>query len=277
MFGLTSVHYLQGMDTEDGNPESEEQFENEFSLEMLSEAYAEVMRSQEDDATPGNDSADGDGKRGELIADKLAREADEESEPDIDDDDAAESEAVVDDDAACPVTPESIVESILFVGCPRGEQLTAKKIAAVIRDVSPKEIQTIVQSLNEKYERDNRAWRIEIGEEELKMKIADDLVELQNEFHGRNREASLSQGAIDVLSLVAYQQPISREEIEGSREKASAGIIRQLLQRNLIVEVASEKGKRGKSYQTSDRFLSLFGLDSVDELPHSQPVEFDDF
>lgn len=247
----------------------EDGFEDEFSLERLSEAYAEVIRQQS-----GDKDSQSDGQRGQLVAEKIRNESELSEEPEQDTD----KHSPPDDDTACPVSPESIVESILFVGCPRGEKLTAKEIAGVIRDVSPAEVKKIGKALNEKYIRENRAWRIVIDGNELRMKLADDLENLQIVFHGRDREASLSQSAIDVLALVAYRQPVTREQIEESRDKSSAGVVRQLVKRNLIVEEPpAKKGTKGTLYRTTDRFLELMGLDSIDDLPQSQPVELDDF
>ena len=92
--------------------------DDELSLDRLSEAYAEVLRQQ----TGKDDDSEPEGPvRGELVADKLARDAEESEDEDSDDDDAEQDfDELPDDDTACPITPESIVESILFVGVPRG-------------------------------------------------------------------------------------------------------------------------------------------------------------
>ncbi len=249
----------------ENQPSEDDGFEDEFSLERLSEAYAQVIRQNAGDEPQSS--------RGELVSEKVARQSAQSVS-------AAEetlrSVTVVDDDAACPLSPESIVEAILFVGCPRGEKLTTRKIASTIRDVSPSEVKKIATALNEKYQQQNRAWRIDIDDNTLRMKIAEDLASLQASFHGRDKEASLSQNAIDVLAIIAYQQPATRELVDQSREKPSAGIIRQLVKRNLIAEEPL-KDSKGKAYRTTDRFLELLRLESLDDLPQSQPAELDDF
>jgi segregation and condensation protein B len=263
---------------EDPEPTSdiESDSDDEFSLDLLGEAYAKVIREQN-----GVDEIvveDGDGEesstRGELVAEKVARNAGGEDDyfEELEQDDAE------DDDLACPVTPESIVESILFVGAPRGEKLTSKKIAAILRDVSPKEVTKIAKSLNRKYEKENCAYRVEIEGSNLRLKIADDLIEFQNEFNGRNKEFALSQAAIDVLAVVAYRQPTSREEIEKVRNRPVGGVLNQLVKRNLLVAVPNPDNGRQKLFQTTDRFLDLFHLESLEDLPQSHaPSDFDDF
>jgi len=260
--------------SENENQDPVEEDEQELSLDRLSEAYAEVLRQQS-----GQD-ADGESPgRGQLVADKVAREAaEDEADPEETLSDEDESARVRDDDAACPVTPESIVESILFVGVPRGEKLTSKKIASVMRDVSPKEVRAIAKRLDEQYQRDNSAYRISIDSGNIRMVLAEDLMELQNEFFGRNREATLSQAAIDILAVVAYRQPIGRDEIEKSRNKPVGGMLKQLVNRDLLTVVPDEKKPKRKLYSTTDRFLDLFQLTELADLPQSHDVsELEEF
>ena len=252
------------MSTEE-NQEPGTESEDELSLDRLSEAYAEVLRQQ-----AGGDDQDGP-SRGELVADKLARDDDAvDEEPDEPDDE--EFNDLPDDDAVCPITPESIVESILFVGVPRGENLTSKKIASVMRDVSPKEVRTISKKLNEQYERENAAYRISITDDNVRMILAEDLTGLQNEFLGRNRVATLSQSAIDILAIVAYRQPISRDEIEKARNKAVGGVLKQLVRRDLLTTVPDKAKPNRKLFRTTKRFLDLFNLDELADLPQTQDV-----
>ena len=244
--------------------------DDELSLDRLSEAYAEVLRQQtgkDDDSEPGGPV------RGELVADKLARDAEESEDEDSDDDDAEQDfDELPDDDTACPITPESIVESILFVGVPRGEKLTSKKIASVLRDVSPKEVRSIAKKLNEQYERENAAYRISLEDNNIRMIVAEDLGGLQNQFFGRNRQATLSQSAIDILAVVAYRQPIARDEIEKARNKSVGGVLNQLVRRDLLTTVADEAKPKRKLYTTTERFLDLFNLEDLADLPQTQDV-----
>jgi segregation and condensation protein B len=258
--------------SEDENQEPVEEDEQELSLDRLSEAYAEVLRQQageSEEKPPG---------RGQLVAEKVAQEASGDAGSDDAFLDEEQSEKGKDDDAACPITPESIVESILFVGVPRGEKLTGKKIASVLRDVSPKEVRAIAKKLNEQYERENAAYRISFDSKSLSMVLAEDLSELQNEFFGRNREATLSQAAIDILAVVAYRQPIGRDEIEKARNKPVGGVLKQLVSRDLLSVNADEKNPRRKLYRTTDRFLDLFRLTELADLPQAHDVsELEEF
>ena len=258
----------------DEKQESAAEPDEELSLDRLSEAYAEVLRQQNNNA----ESEDHAPSRGELVADKVARGADgdeEDTEP-VEDDDEDFGDAP-DDDSACPITPESIVESILFVGVPRGEKLTSKKIASVLRDVSPKEVRSIAKKLNDQYESENAAYRVETESDSIRLVVAKDLAELQNEFFGRNREVALSQSAIDILAVVAYRQPISRDEIEKARNKPVGAVLSQLVRRDLLTATPDESKPKRKLYQTTDRFLDLFHLTELADLPQSHDVsDFDE-
>ena len=90
----------------------------------------------------------------------------------------------VNDDAVCPVSPESIVEAILFVGSPRDVKLTSRKIASVLRDVSPKDVAKIAKELNSRYEAENSAYRISSNKNELKLVLDQSLSKFQQEFFG---------------------------------------------------------------------------------------------
>lgn len=251
-------------DEEQGDsPETEDQ---ELSLDRLSEAYAQVLRQQADQGTDG-----GNVERGQLVAEKIAREtaadrdkdtSDAEVDPEIFDEAA-------DDDSACPMVPKSIVESILFVGAPKGEKLTSKKIASVMRDVSAKEVTAIAKELDQQYQKENAAFRVRFDAGAIEMVLAEDLGELQNEFFGRNRAATLSQSAIDILAVVAYRQPIGRDEIEKARNKPVGGVLKQLVNRNLLITIPDKDNAAKKLYKTTDRFLDLFQLSELEDLPQA--------
>ena len=224
----------------------------DFTLQTLSEAYAEVMRSEDSDH----------------------EDEDEASEDPEDDEVQAASSATPDqdDDAACPISPESIVESILFVGAPSDVKLTSRKIAAVLRDVSPKEVTQIVKKLNAGYVERNAAWRIATDKGNCQMVLHESLESFRDEFFGRNRQFKLNQSSIDVLAVVAYHQPATVQEIDKVRGKKSSSILNQLVKRQLLVKEQSDDSPPKKQYRTTDRFLDLFGLTEIEDLPQSHEV-----
>jgi segregation and condensation protein B len=84
------------------------------------------------------------------------------------------------------------------------------------------------------------------------------------------REARLSQAAIDVLALVAYQQPIAGDQIQKLRNKPSSHVLAHLVRRGLLRIERPGAARRAPHYYTTDRFLRLFNLGSLDDLPRSE-------
>lgn len=226
--------------------------EEEFSLDQLSQAYAEVLKN----------------RNGEEALDTLS---DEKSIEDKEPDEEPKTKKV-NDNAACPISPESIIESILFVGAPKGVKLNSRKVAAVLRDVSPKEVTKIVRELNERYEKEDAAYRIESDGGVFKMILNPKLLDFQQEFFGRNKKIRLSQTAIDVMAVVAYNQPATRKQIETIRRKPCGGVLAQLVKRELLNIEPGESDPKIKYYSTTDRFLDLFGLEEIADLPQSHEV-----
>ncbi|GGM96619.1 segregation and condensation protein B [Thermus composti] len=78
----------------------------------------------------------------------------------------------------------------------------------------------------------------------------------------------LSKAALEVLALIAYHQPIARAELEAMRGRSVEGVLESLLERGLIRVVGEKEAPgRPKLYGTTERFLEVFGLESLEDLP----------
>ncbi|RDI95690.1 SMC-Scp complex subunit ScpB [Meiothermus sp. QL-1] len=78
----------------------------------------------------------------------------------------------------------------------------------------------------------------------------------------------LSRAALEVLAILAYQQPLTRAELEALRGKSVEGVLEGLLERGLVRVVGEKEAVgRPKLYGTTERFLEVFGLESLDDLP----------
>ncbi len=255
--------------------------DDEFSLDKLSKAYADVIRKRSaDEELPESDKDDSE--EGENRAAASAKQSSVSSPPKETNGASSSTESQTDDNRGCPIEPETIIESIVFVGAPRGETLTLSGIAEVLRDVSAADVRQSAQALNKKYQQYNSAWRIVVegdgDDAEISMVLEEDLTEFQNHYFGRNKEVQLSQGTIDVLAVVAYHQPVSKVEVESTRGKPSGSVLSQLVRRDLL-EIETTKDKPAKKlYRTSKRFLDLFQLSNVQDLPQSHDVsEFEEY
>jgi segregation and condensation protein B len=185
--------------------------------------------------------------------------------------DAQETAGTVDD--RCEITPRSILEAMLFVGSPQNEPLTSKQVASLMRGVRPAEIDGLVRELNELYRGRNCPYTIVAEGAGYRLSLRDEYARVRDRFYGKSRQARLSQAAIEVLSAVAYHAPITADEISRLRGKPSGSILAQLVRRQLLRLEPGESVPRRASYFTTPRFLELFGLESLDDLPRSSDLE----
>jgi segregation and condensation protein B len=142
-----------------------------------------------------------------------------------------------------------------------------------MRGVRPAEIDDLVRDLNEEYVAQQAPYTIVSVGPGYQMVLRPELASLREAFHGRIREARLSQATIDVLAIVAYHQPISTEQVDRLRGRPSGAILNQLVRRDLLA-VSRDPANRSKiQYRTTDRFLALFGLERLEELPKSHDLD----
>jgi len=97
--------------------------------------------------------------------------------------------------------------------------------------------------------------------------LRDEFHSLRDVFYGRVKAAKLSQAAVDVLAIVAYKQPLTREEVDAMRGRPSGSLLAQLVRRQLLRLERPHDKPRTPRFCTTDRFLQLFGLESLRDLP----------
>lgn len=177
------------------------------------------------------------------------------------------------DDTVCPISPRSILEAMLFVGMPTNEPLSSGRVAGLMRGVRTSEIDALVRELNADYERRGCPYTITAEAAGYRLRLTERYSALRDRFYGKARAARLSQAAIDILSIVAYHAPIAADEISQLRGKPSGPILLQLVRRQLLALERVTGRPRRVQYTTTPRFLELFGLSSLEELPRSQELE----
>jgi len=164
-----------------------------------------------------------------------------------------------------PPPPERILEAMLFLG---GPPLLPKTVASAIRGFDSENIRDAVDRLNKTYRSQNRPYSIVTKEGGFVLAVKPQYRAVKERLLGGPREARLSQPALDVLSLVAYRQPISKGDIDSLRGTDSAGMLRQLVRLGIIaVSRRADAEGRTVCYGTTPRFLELFHLASLDDLP----------
>lgn len=164
------------------------------------------------------------------------------------------------------VSAEQIVEACLFVG---GPALTAAKLAGVLRgDYSPQFVEQAIDQLNQRYSAEARPYEIRLVEGGYRLTVREEYDRIRHKVYGLGpKEVKLSQDSLEVLALVAYHQPVSEIQLDQLGRPDCGATLRLLLRRDLIaVERRPEQPKEIR-YQTTERFLSLFGLASLNDLP----------
>ena len=174
---------------------------------------------------------------------------------------------------SCEVTPRTILEAMLFVGGAGNQPLAGAQVARLMRGVRPAEIDALVRQLNADYDARRCPYTIAAEGAGYRLRLRDEFARLRDKFYGKARQARLSQAAIEVLSLVAYNEPLTADEVSQLRGTPSGAILAQLVRRQLLqIDEPAERGQR-RHYATTPRFLDLFGLESLADLPSSHDLE----
>lgn len=176
-------------------------------------------------------------------------------------------------DDACEISPKSILEAMLFVGSPDNQPLSSERVAGMMRGVRAVEIDELVKELNQQYDESGCPYRIFSEGEGYRLLLREEFNRIRDKFYGRVRQARLSPAAIEVLSIIAYQGGQTTDEINRLRGTPSGAILSQLVRRQLLCIERDPDAPRTPRYHTTDRFLDLFGLESLDDLPRSQELD----
>ncbi len=236
-----------------------------ISLDELAEAFAQVMGVEPRRAAHAAEGGDGSGEACDpQTSDSESPEAAEADEAPLAVGEPAEQEDI------CPLSPRTILEAMLFVGNRDNQPLTPARAAELMRDVAVDEIPALVEELNRSYAAAGAPYEIIGMGDGYRMTLRREYQSLGSRFYGKVREARLSQAAVDVLALVAYQQPITGEKINHLRGKPSNHLLTHLVRRGLLRIERPEKKRRTPHYRTTERFLTLFNLQTLDDLPRSE-------
>ena len=184
--------------------------------------------------------------------------------------------------ASEPATPrvseKQVVEAALFVG---GMPLTAKKLSSLFHtDHGFGFVECLLDELNRQYVDEGRPYSITLGEGGYRLSLLPEFESVRNKVFGYGpKDVKMTQDALEVLSLVAYKQPITKSQMEALGKNNSGAVLRQLLQRELIrIDRAhtpkNAKDKNDPPFSTTPRFLSLFGLGSLRDLPVAEDFAF---
>ena len=160
------------------------------------------------------------------------------------------------------------LESILFLA---REPLNARKLSQHAQLADGTEALTLIRRLNELYQAEVRAFRVEQVAGGYQLMTHPALADWLRRLAGTPPEVRLSTPAMETLAVVAYRQPVQRADVEAIRGVACGEMLRQLMERELVKIVGrSEELGRPFLYGTTNRFLHVFGLEDIDELPRAE-------
>ena len=163
-----------------------------------------------------------------------------------------------------------LIEALIFVS---EQPLSLNRIAALIEDTPREEIRKALKELVEDYQKEDRGLYLEevAGGWQIRTR-AEYAPWIKRLF--KLGPQKISKPALEVLSIVAYRQPITRAEIESIRGVDCAGVIKTLLEKNLI-KIAGRKDAPGRPamYGTTREFLEVFGLKDLSSLPTLKEME----
>jgi segregation and condensation protein B len=166
-----------------------------------------------------------------------------------------------------PPTPKQIVEALLFVG---GQPLSADRAAEIVRNLSSEQFGQIIDDLNRDYRRQGRPYAIHATPQGFVLQLKPQFRGIRERLTASPREARLTPAALDVLALIAYKQPLTKAAIDSQRGAESRAALQQLIRLGLIALIPQpELGPRETAYVTTPRFLEVFGLSSLDDLPQA--------
>lgn len=198
------------------------------------------------------------------LAEPMAQPEEVDSEPDEDD----EPELI---EGEFDTNLESVVEALLFAG---DEPLSAAKLVEIAEAGSIKTIRKAVKTLNKKYRQTKSAFRIEElagGYQMMTLACFNPWLSKLIKVRSDNK---LSPAQLETLAIVAYKQPIIRADVEAIRGVATGEILRNLMYKGLVKIVGrAEILGRPMLYGTTKKFLDIFGLSNLKDLPKIEELK----
>ena len=161
----------------------------------------------------------------------------------------------------------AVLEGLLFVVGDDG--LKINDITNVLQ-IDEKQARKLLKDLQKEYENENRGLRISFLGDSFKLTTKKEHIDYYKRlFTMPNNTSTLSQAALETLAIIAYNQPITRVQIDEKRGISSAFLVKKLLAKDLI-KVCGKSKLPGKPnlYKTTPFFLDYFGLASISELPN---------
>ncbi|MBW2243558.1 MAG: SMC-Scp complex subunit ScpB [Deltaproteobacteria bacterium] len=165
---------------------------------------------------------------------------------------------------------KQIVEALILAS---PEPVSAQRLAQIVPYLKPAKAKELVAELGEEYKEQERAfevWEVAGG---YQIRTRPDFSGYLRALHAE-RPLRLSRAALETLSVIAYKQPVTRAEVEHVRGVDAGATVKSLVDRKLV-RIAGHREVPGRPmlYATTKRFLEVFGLPKLDDLPTLREIE----
>jgi segregation and condensation protein B len=192
--------------------------------------------------------------------------------------DIQDENSVADDTASAPqspsqdITTESVIEAILFAS---DEPISAERLVNIAEfNGGVKQVKKCIETLNEQYAQSGRAFRIEEIAGGFQMMTLPEYNNWLKNLLRQRADNKLSPAALETLAIIAYKQPIIRADVEAIRGVACGEMLRSLMYKGLVKIVGkAEVLGRPLLYGTTKKFLEIFGLSDLKDLPKAEELK----
>ena len=158
-----------------------------------------------------------------------------------------------------------VLEGVLFgVG---DEGINLEEMSRIL-EISKEEVKQLLLQLKEQYEKEDRGLRIRYLGDSFKLTTKEEHRAFYQKFLVQSNTQVLSPAALEILAIIAYNEPITRIEIDELRGISSSFTLRKLMAKGLVKEAGkSDLPGRPNLYRTTKEFLDYFGLATKEDLP----------
>lgn len=164
-----------------------------------------------------------------------------------------------------------MIEALLFAS---EAPLTAADLARADEALDEDQVEALLAELQQEYETEARAFTIAEIAGGYQLLTRPEYAHVLDRYDTVPVSSRLSGAALETLAIIAYRQPVGRAEVEEIRGVGAGGVLKTLLERNLVGVVGRGEGLgRPLLYGTTRHFLEHFGFRSLEELPRSEELD----
>lgn len=169
---------------------------------------------------------------------------------------------------------KAILEAILFT---MGDSVEIEKLAEVLEE-SEQTVKEILNQMAEEYRKEDRGIELTTLDNAVQLCTKGEMYEYLIKIAKIPKKYVLTDTLLETLSIIAYKQPVTRQEIEKVRGVSCDHALNRLIEFELVAEVGRlDAPGRPLLFGTTEQFLRSFGVKSIDDLPKINPVQMEEF